>query len=126
MIDEAFFEGDEDLRDMQAYWNEHRAEGPWVGAKPSSETNRVTYFAVHLDTGAIKIGQSSDPERRKAELERKFGGRIQVLTSVESGLVERELHDSLGQWCIGKEWYKPAPEVLIALFSALDRHRSQE
>lgn len=125
MPDSSFYEEDEGIFErMESRYVGNAKRMDWTGADDGIrvEASRRTYFAVHLDTGAIKVGQSNNPERRIRELQRAFGGRIRLLTTLESGLIERELHQELASHSIGKEWYRPCPKVLIALFSALDRH----
>jgi hypothetical protein len=87
------------------------------------------YFIKNVDSGRIKIGQTSTPvKKRLAALQTACDGRLTLLGAVPSraefNLTERDLHAQFWKWNVGNfgygnrntrqtEWFKPEiePEV---------------
>ena len=87
--------------------------------KTNRQPYRRVYFVRHLDTGAIKIGKSANPERRLEALKETFGGRMELVGWIDSESAETTLHRLLDRWALGKEWFSPSKEVLAAMEECL-------
>jgi hypothetical protein len=84
--------------------------GPRVAVKRSSEV----YFAHDKRRSMIKIGFSSDPERRVRELRRASdGGHIVKLIGTMPGdkVTELRVHGMFSHLRIETEWFRAAPEL---------------
>jgi hypothetical protein len=82
---------------------------------------RRVYFVRHLDTGAIKIGKSVNPERRLDTLKTMFGGRMELLGHIVGESGETTLHLLLDRWALGKEWFQPSEQVLDVVNRCLEK-----
>jgi hypothetical protein len=82
---------------------------------------RKVYFVRHLDTGAIKIGRSSDPVRRLRQLHAAFGGRMELIGYVDGAITETTLIRHLSRWSLGKEWFQPSEQVMDVVNRCLEK-----
>ncbi len=85
----------------------------------------VVYFAQHDDGGPIKVGFTSDVERRRGELVRSKNRRdpapVYILGSLPGAKpLELEIHDLLAPWRIEGEWYEPTADVLRIIYAVLE------
>ena len=90
---------------------EFKATKPPQNRKHRQPYRRV-YFVRHLDTGAIKIGKSANPERRLVALRKLFGGRMELIGHIVGETGETTLHRHLSRWALGREWFNPSDQVL--------------
>lgn len=67
------------------------------------------YFMRDPYTGYIKIGVSQHPNKRKYQIERQLGYKIELIKIIESGGfdMERELHYKFSKDRVHGEWFKP-------------------
>lgn len=73
----------------------------------------LVYFARRVADGAIKIGFTSDEERRLSELCKWYGRHVMISTRPGDKPDELRLHARFAEHRIGEtEWFRPAPEVL--------------
>ncbi len=98
-----------------------------LGAPPSKSRGRYTrredyfvYFIFEKATGLTKIGRSIDPHKRVAALERDRGASLVVyhtisLPPADACWLERALHDTLKEHCVGGEWFKLPKSLLTAI-----------
>lgn len=108
-------EGIEEVFDTPPHFDK-----PMARTNTNAAVHKHLYFVRHLDTGAIKIGRSSKPDRRLAELRKVFGGRMALIGHVlDAGRDEVVLHANLANWALGKEWFSPSAEVLQTLLVCL-------
>lgn len=84
----------------------------------------MVYFAQRDDLGAIKIGFTSNVDRRLDELnhKRKHGtARVYLLATMPGDKsVELSIHRAFAHLSIGDEWFRPAFE-LVAFIGDLQR-----
>lgn len=82
------------------------------------ERHRV-YFALHSDSGQIKIGCSFDPDLRLVELERYTNAHLVLLTTVVGGFdLERALHVRFAALRHEGEWFAPGPDLTSYIAAA--------
>jgi hypothetical protein len=84
---------------------------PWAQRHSRLSTNdRVSfvYFAARSD-GALKIGWSNDPERRRSEV-----GADAIVSVIEGAdkRTEIALHELFAPARVDGEWFRPVPELL--------------
>ncbi len=73
----------------------------------------TVYFIQAGDHGPIKIGYSSDPFRRLANLQSGHYEPLTLLGFCSGGAeTEARLHADLAPYCMNGEWFLPSPEVL--------------
>jgi hypothetical protein len=95
----------------------------WVsenrGDSLAFERESFVYFARREDTGAIKIGFSSNPARRPQEIRKRTRtrhgacGRVVLLGQYPGDKRdEAKLHTRFAQARIMEEWFRPVPELL--------------
>jgi len=73
----------------------------------------LVYFVVRDNDGAVKIGWTSDIERRFQEIRKEWNCSIQPLLVLPGGKpLELALHDQFQHLCIGAEWFAPANEIV--------------
>lgn len=72
----------------------------------------MIYFMQGVDGGPIKIGQSTDPEKRLISVQNGNPVKLQ-LTRVVPGIEadERWLHDLFQDFRLNGEWFKPHPLI---------------
>lgn len=70
------------------------------------------YF-IGSDDGPIKIGASTNPQRRLSDLKYKFGGNLRILCAVP-GMAdeERNMHFGFQGFRLHGEWFEPHPIIL--------------
>jgi hypothetical protein len=74
----------------------------------------VIYFMQSVDGGPIKIGCSTDVDRRRCQLEATYGTPLAVLGTMEGGPEdEARIHARFSHLRLGKtEQFRPAPDLL--------------
>lgn len=77
----------------------------------------MVYAMQPVDGGPVKIGTSTNVERRRVSLERAYGSRLVVLATFDGGRTEEEeLHRRFAHLRLGRtEQFKPAPELMSFL-----------
>lgn len=71
------------------------------------------YFFQGAETGLIKIGYSTDPERRLRDLTTMSPDQITVLATFRGAVSdERKLHKRFKKHRAHGEWFKPAKPIL--------------
>lgn len=70
----------------------------------------LTYFIQAGDTGLIKIGVTTDFEKRLRSLETMSPVPLRIL-GVVRGDIEAECHTALAKWRQHGEWFEPTSEV---------------
>lgn len=73
----------------------------------------MIYFLKSSLSDHIKIGYSQDPESRAKDLQVP-GARILAVVSGDRS-VEAELHKRFAHLHVGREWYRPGPDLLAFL-----------
>jgi len=72
--------------------------------------NKSLYFALCGD--AVKIGVSSDPPARIADLQTGAPGPLKLIATIASaGHLENECHKKLAHLHLHGEWFRYTPEV---------------
>lgn len=92
---------------------------------------RYVYVMQLIGTDFYKIGSSSDPERRRLELEREMGRRLIVYLFREAQfayLIEHELHiayflnyDRANSFSCPSEWFKFSPDEILKVATEIDK-----
>lgn len=73
----------------------------------------VVYFAQERSSGAIKIGTSTQVDKRIRTLEKMWRSEIALVATVAGAFrVEAWMHDRFKELHIGHEWFRPEPELL--------------
>jgi Meiotically up-regulated gene 113 len=74
----------------------------------------MVYFIQAIDGGPIKIGCSSDVERRRRHLEYTYGRSLVVLAVMDGGPErEKEIHEKFSRFRIGgTEQFRPVAELM--------------
>lgn len=99
---------------------DHYKDRPMSRVRVSNSSHKHLYIVRHLDTGAIKIGRSANPQKRLNGLKKTFGGRMVLVGMVaDAGMDEKILHKNLSAWALGKEWFSPSFEVLQTVLICL-------
>lgn len=76
----------------------------------------IVYFIQSETGGAVKIGKSTDPQRRLRTLQTGHPGRLMLLgTTTEFS--ERELHSRFAHCCANGEWFNLSPALISFLCS---------
>ena len=73
------------------------------------------YFVQAGDGGNVKIGFSTDVDRRLQDLScGSAGERLRLIGLAEGVTVgyERDIHKRLAAWRVHREWFSPSSEVL--------------
>jgi hypothetical protein len=85
--------------------------------------NRITvvYFARRVSDGAIKIGFTSDVDRRLGELRKEFGTHELLSYRRGSKPDELALHARFKSAHIEGEWFHPTPEVMAEAYATTQR-----
>lgn len=79
----------------------------------------MIYFAKATSNGLIKIGYSSNPEKRMAGLAHQVKGSVELLkTFVGDRRHERHLHAKFAVHREFGEWFRPAIEILSFIATA--------
>jgi hypothetical protein len=93
--------------------------GPENGTAESGsiKSEKVAYFVRGTTTGLIKIGQSSKPIERFAQLKKGASEEMELLAV---GGEEKDYHKEFAEFRVHGEWFSPAEEIL----AVIDRHRS--
>lgn len=95
--------------------------------EPAPEKSQ-TYIYFVSDGRNIKIGISTDPDKRAAMLQTSHSARLEILgTQKGDRQLERDLHDRFRNHRQLGEWFKDAPEIrdYIAEFTDQNGHKSQ-
>lgn len=93
-------------------------------------TPPFVYFLRNLENGAIKIGVSAAPERRKLEIARVERVPVSALAlvggvqDINAFGLERLLHDKLRAHRIRGEWFADCADVNAALCDIMREPRS--
>ncbi len=117
----AAFWGEETDKDLLVNAeSNHYEDRPTIKAMQTRADYKKTYFVRHLDTGAIKIGRSKNPEWRLSELQRAFGGRMALIGYIKEHSGETILLGYLQPWSLGSEWFRPSDEVLGVVHACLE------
>lgn len=74
----------------------------------------MVYFLQPVDGGPIKIGHSSDVDRRRVQLESRYGRELAVLAVISGGREEeRAIHAKFSHLKLGRtEQFQPSPDLL--------------
>jgi len=81
---------------------------------PEESTERAVYVIRNEVTGAIKIGVSNAPERRRVELQAACGMPLRMLCyvrHVNAFGIERILHDRHAERRLVGEWFAAHPDI---------------
>jgi hypothetical protein len=82
-------------------------------AEPSNPRGMYVYFVQAGENGPIKIGFSTDPDRRIKALRTAMSEELIVLKVVKGGRqLEKTLHDRFSEIHRRGEWYEPTTELL--------------
>jgi hypothetical protein len=82
-------------------------------AEPSNPKGMYVYFVQAGESGPIKIGFSTDPDRRIKTLRTAMSEELIVLKVVKgSRQLEKTLHDQFSEINRRGEWYEPTTELL--------------
>lgn len=84
----------------------------------------MLYF-IQSEDGPIKIGQSSDPRLRLAQLQSACPRRLQIIGVVgERGYLERSLHARFRHLATsgGAEWFEGTKEITDAMEDEMRQH----
>ena len=80
----------------------------------------MIYFIQSGSDGPIKIGMSTNPERRLKELISLAPGGLRLLATVPGGKAkEIKLHKQFAEDCFQGEWFQPTP-ALLSFITDLD------
>ena len=86
-----------------------------LGATPlklaAEERAVVTYFVQAGPDGPIKIGITTDFDKRLRSLQTSSPLPLRILGVVPKD-IEDDCHVALAEWRVHGEWFKPVPEVL--------------
>lgn len=102
--------------------------GPSKRRFSQSGTPGYVYLAISHNTGLVKIGCTSDVERRLPELEKKFSQSIEYLKYFwcsDMGYLESALHQWYEKKLVEKEWFRLS-EQDVSEIPALASHLFQE
>lgn len=84
--------------------------------------NGWVYFIRAVQTGRIKIGFSSSPERRLKELEYGCPEDLELVTKIPGSFFrEHDLHRQFAAHRARGEWFEPAPELLAYIAELLGK-----
>lgn len=73
----------------------------------------VVYFVRNEESGAIKIGTATDPQKRLWGLRTASAAELTLLATTPGDRVtEHAIHDRFHAQRIRGEWFRPAPELL--------------
>lgn len=79
------------------------------------------YFIQAGVSGPVKIGRSAHPEGRLRFMQTANHERLTLLGFVPGGEeAERMWHGTFAHLCIAGEWFRPAEELLRAIFDACE------
>jgi hypothetical protein len=71
------------------------------------------YFIQQGENGAIKIGYTTNPEKRLKALATASPYRLHVRLVIEgSKKLEKDLHNKFAQWQLDGEWFEPCQEIM--------------
>lgn len=99
-------------------WIDPSAAEEWMrrrfGGRTTIAFNRVSQvYIAEREDGAIKIGFSSDIERRLRELRKITRSAVQLLACFPGGKPdELRLHDRFRHLHLGEEWYRPGADLV--------------
>ena len=83
------------------------------GKKVSKNTNKtIIYFIQQGNGGSIKIGISSNIEKRLASLQTGSPYKLKVLLTIKgSEKLEKEIHSKFAEYRLSGEWFKPVKQI---------------
>jgi len=83
-----------------------------IKKNPHIQPEMYLYIFQSIITGLIKIGISKDYEKRKKQLEKSHGSRLNILLIIKGNqTIEKELHSLFKQFKTEGEWYYPDNEI---------------
>jgi hypothetical protein len=83
-----------------------------MAIKQAKRAKTFVYF-IQTRTGPIKIGMSSKPKKRMANLLSSHHEDVELMGFVQAGRwFERELHNELAEHRLRGEWYRPCLPVM--------------
>lgn len=97
-------------------WIQVDAASAWIQRERRNSVafgrESVVYFVRRAD-GCIKIGFTSDLDRRLLELRKKFRCQVECLATAAGGAdVEARVHRRFADAHVGEEWFSPAPALV--------------
>jgi len=122
LISTGWLDRDPDHRLLVHEWEEHADQSVRKTLKLAAKdfikpvfTSQV-YFIRATATNQIKIGVTSDPKQRFADLQRATTERLEWIGSVEGGFkLEDELHKKFGKSRVRGEWFEMTDELLLQI-----------
>lgn len=76
----------------------------------------LVYFMRRSSDGAVKIGYTKTLNNRRRMIERVSECEVEVLATRRGGaMLERLYHSRFDCFCIGLEWFDPAPAILAEI-----------
>lgn len=77
-------------------------------------------YVMQASDGRIKIGRSSNPEKRRSDLEGASGLRVWVCAVFEGrGHEERRIHSECAEYRLLGEWFHNTPPAMAAIKRAV-------
>jgi len=74
--------------------------------------NTIIYFIQQGNGGSIKIGISSNIEKRLASLQTGSPYKLKVLLTIKgSEKLEKEIHSKFAEYRLSGEWFKPVKQI---------------
>lgn len=85
------------------------------------------YLIINRGTGALKIGQSKNPEMRVKSLQTGNDSMLILVCYIPgSKRVEKEIHKAFGHLVINGEWFKPDQEIFEYFIEAVSKWSSKK
>lgn len=70
-------------------------------------------YVIQSSSGLYKVGHTTRPHRRRAELIVATHEELTMLGVVPATMEqEKELHRLLAPWCVAREWFRPCTAML--------------
>lgn len=89
------------------------SEVPTPQPRPRGAGTPLVYYIRRAPDRAIKIGWSADLGSRVAHLRAEHGALDVLATEPGAGDVEDERHQQFRSAALGREWFRPVPDLLM-------------
>ncbi len=88
--------------------------------RPKPRKDALHLYVLQAEDGPIKVGRSSDPQQRLADIQCASARRIKLVKVFEwMGDQERSVHAQLASYRLQGEWFSGTPECLAAIRAVL-------
>jgi hypothetical protein len=81
----------------------------------------MVYFIQSVNGGPIKVGTSTDPTARLAQLQGSSAGELMILGVIPGGQkTERRIHRLLAPTKVEGEWFSPSQALSVLIYCACE------